>query len=107
MRGMEVSPSQNRSKSSGVFDSTHVSFVPSEERTSLDEVKEVMHMPDFDAETAKALSTHRSVVVSAEVVRDMKEYVSIIAGSYRKNPFHSFQHACHVTVLMGDVLVSH
>ena len=61
-------------------------------------------MPTFDAEAASAIVDHHSIQISPKVVGQLREYVSIIASSYRKNPFHNFEHACHVTMSVNKLL---
>ena len=70
----------------------------------MDEVKEVMTMPKFNAETIAAVDNHRSVTISPRVVASLKEYVSLIASTYLSNPFHNFEHACHVTMSVNKLL---
>jgi class 3 adenylate cyclase len=62
-------------------------------RLVIDEMTEVIALPKFDP------AVHRESVQVAlpEIVRDqLREYVSRIAHSYRRVPFHNFEHASHV-----------
>lgn len=67
--------------------------------TSLDEVAEVIYLPQFDRRGFdEATKSHRKEVeVPENVLSELREYVTIIAESYLDNPFHNFEHACHVT----------
>eukprot|EP00977_Amphora_coffeiformis_P009574 scaffold2204_cov166-Amphora_coffeaeformis.AAC.34 len=71
-------------------------------RIPLDEVVDVITMPTFDAKNSEAEAF--AVKIPENVSRLMREYVSIIAASYRNNPFHNFEHACHVTLCASKFL---
>ena len=82
-----------------------VTYTAPEGVTCLDEVKEVLAMPQFDAKTAIALGKHGGVVIPSKVVDELKELVTLIAFAYRdNNPFHNFEHACHVTMSVNKLL---
>lgn len=54
-----------------------------------DEVKEIIHLPMFDAQAAK-LEEDTTQIHLDEVVRNqLVEYVTEIASMYRYNPFHN------------------
>ena len=57
----------------------------------MDEVKEVIHMPKFDAKAADQADDWKQVEISSDVLRELGEYVTGIALMYRKNAFHSFE----------------
>jgi hypothetical protein len=79
-------------------------YNPPDGTTCLDEVKEVIKMSAFNAKAAAAMENYNSVEVSDIVVAELVEYVSVIALSYRSNPFHNFEHACHVTMSVNKLL---
>ena len=62
--------------------------------TVLDEVKEIITLP---GKASKYKTNPLSVEIPTQVVQQLHHYVSSIASLYRKNPFHSFDHASHVT----------
>ena len=69
-------------------------------KTCMDEVAEVIRMPNFDA---KAACTHNKgdcpkLEIAQNVIEQLKEFVTAIAFLYRHNQFHNFEHACHVTM---------
>jgi len=74
--------------------------------TSLDEVAEVIYLPRFDKKDFEAsmLDSQREVQVPEEVLLELKEYVSEVASLYNNNPFHNFEHACHVTLSTNKLL---
>ena len=80
--------------------SESLKVVPSESAThiTLDEVKEIIHMPGFDAEALHKQPDPDSITLDADVVLQMKNFVTTIASLYRNNPFHNFEHACHVAM---------
>ena len=72
----------------------------------LDEVRDSIAMPVFDARTADAMVNYDSgdQVVDKLIVDQLREYVAAIASLYRDNPFHNFDHACHVTMSVNKLL---
>lgn len=70
----------------------------------LDEVQEAIHMPKFDARVMDAALDSSLVEVPTNIVESLQEYVALIAKSYRDNPFHNFEHACHVTMSVNKLL---
>ena len=81
-----------------------VTYSPPTGATCLDEVKEVITMPTFDAKTATAMGRRVRVELDHQVICELREYVGVIASMYRDNPFHNFQHACHVTMSVSKLL---
>ena len=79
-------------------------YKPSEGNVCLDEAQNVIRMPKFDATTALAILDYGDADVGPNIVAELREYVSIIASSYRNNPFHNFEHACHVTMSVNKLL---
>jgi CheY-like chemotaxis protein len=72
-------------------------YSPPDGKTCLDEVVEVIKLPNFDAEaclTPMDLDTEISPVVA----KQLRDVVTTIANTYLDNPFHNFEHACHVTM---------
>jgi class 3 adenylate cyclase len=73
--------------------------------TVLDEVKEVIRLPNFNARCAKNLRNYSDTIVLNDGIEDeLREYVMRIARMYRKNPFHNFEHASHVTMSVSKLL---
>jgi len=56
----------------------------------MDEVKEVINMPEFDGSTAQQSRDYRQVVIPADITSELGHYVSAVARLYRNNPFHNF-----------------
>jgi hypothetical protein len=69
----------------------------------LDEIQTKIKMPDFNAKAVEA-GDYKSLDISPDVVEELRDYVSSIATMYRKNPFHNFEHACHVTMSTKKLL---
>jgi hypothetical protein len=67
----------------------------------IDEVKETIPLHGFDLHLEV---DHLSTRVSKEVVEQIRELVSIVALMYRNNPFHNFEHACHVTMSVNKLI---
>ena len=77
------------------------SYRPPEGRTCMQEVKTVIAMPKFDSNKTSFTTEgdYTKVIISPEVFSGLREYVATISSLYRdNNPFHNFEHACHVTM---------
>jgi len=70
----------------------------------LDEVKEVIALPQFDANAIKNQVDPNTVEIPDEILSQLMDMVARIAGLYRDNPFHSFEHASHVTMSVNKLL---
>lgn len=85
--------------------STELVYCPPDGKTCLDEVKTSIQMAEFDAKKSSLAAGDASKVkVDPVVVDELRSYVGIIASMYRDNPFHSFEHACHVTMSVNKLL---
>lgn len=72
--------------------------------SALDELAEIIALPSFNAETIARAVSPESIVLDYEVENQLREYVEGIASMYRDNPFHNFEHACHVQLSMMKLL---
>lgn len=70
--------------------------VPPSNSLILDEVTEIIILPDFDDE--KRISNQADVILPPEVREQLHDFVTRIACMYRDNPFHNLEHASHVTM---------
>ena len=61
-------------------------------------------MPKFDARVAIAMEDHDTIEIDPNVIAELREYVTLIASAYRNNPFHNFEHACHVTMSVNKLV---
>jgi class 3 adenylate cyclase len=80
------------------------SFVPMFEDSSsmvLDEVAEVIVLP---SEPAKYSKDPEAIELPPEVDDQLRHYVSWVASLYHDHPFHSFDHASHVTMSVTKLL---
>jgi len=73
-----------------------------EGHTVVEEVAEIITLPEFDAAAASAAA--KKVDLPEEVTKQVHDYVAAIAGMYRDNPFHNFEHASHVTMSVSKLL---
>lgn len=56
-------------------------------------VREIIALPEFN-DVAEALKGDlQSVEIPNDVTAELRSYISTIAGLYRSNPFHNFEHA--------------
>lgn len=72
--------------------------------TVLDEVKEIITLPNFDAALATEQIDPESIDLDDDVEEQLRAYITTIASMYRDNPFHNFEHACHVTMSIIKLL---
>lgn len=57
----------------------------------LDEVKQSIAMPRFNARVIDATLDSNLVEIPADIVDALREYVTLIAKAYHENPFHNFE----------------
>jgi hypothetical protein len=72
-------------------------YHPKTGTTCLDEVAEVIRMPKFN-DKAISRDDQRHIEMDPIILQQLHSCVDIIASAYRDNPFHNFEHACHVTM---------
>jgi Adenylate and Guanylate cyclase catalytic domain len=70
----------------------------------LDEVQDIIELPQFDANTFKKQIDPDSISLSPRVHAQLVMFVTQVADLYRPNPFHSFEHASHVTQSVTKLL---
>ena len=75
---------------------------PAPKCNPLDEVVEVIELPEFNQNVQEDNSD--SIVLDPDVMRETKEYVTTIATLYRENPFHNFEHASHVCMSVAKLM---
>lgn len=71
---------------------------------TLDEVKEIIKLPNFDAKATMAQEDPENITLDPSVVEQLHDYVCNIAAMYRANSFHNFEHASHVTMSVVKLL---
>ena len=69
----------------------------------INEVEEVITLPKYK-EAAAANANGKSTTVSTLCVEQLREFVMEISGRYMDNPFHSFEHASHVSMSVSKLL---
>lgn len=79
----------SRNVSSGKQKSTVLDFKPNPGQIILDEIAESIALPEFDPRKASEAANHLSVEIDGSVCAQLREFVSVIASSYRDNPFHN------------------
>jgi len=75
-----------------------------EGETVLDEVKEIIRLPNFDKRAVRLQVDPETIDLGEEVINQLRDYVTIIATMYNDNPFHNFEHASHVTMSVVKLL---
>jgi hypothetical protein len=58
----------------------------------LDEVKDIIVLPEYDEAAEKRQCDPKQVVLSAVVVDQLRSFVTSIAALYKPNHFHNFEH---------------
>mmetsp|Transcript_18821 Transcript_18821/g.46624 ORF Transcript_18821/g.46624 Transcript_18821/m.46624 type:complete len:294 (+) Transcript_18821:2933-3814(+) len=67
-------------------------------------VREIIALPEFN-DVAEAMKEDvQSVEIPSDVIAELRSYISTVAGLYRSNPFHNFEHASHVTMSVIKLL---
>jgi len=72
--------------------------------TVIDEVKEIIELPEYDAEIARGQEDASNITLSPKVEQQLFDYIALIASMYRDVPFHNFEHASHVTMSVTKLL---
>jgi Adenylate and Guanylate cyclase catalytic domain/3'5'-cyclic nucleotide phosphodiesterase len=70
----------------------------------LDEVKEIIELPDFDATSFRNISDISGIILDPVVIEQIHQFVTAIATMYPENPFHNFEHASHVTMSVSKLM---
>jgi hypothetical protein len=73
-------------------------------QTVIDEVKEIITLPRFNAEASIKEVDLDAVLLGPNVLGQLRFYISTVASMYKDNPFHSFEHASHVTMSVIKLL---
>ena len=72
--------------------------------TFLDEVKEIITLPEFDHKAHLQEQDPDTIKLPKAAVEQLRDYVTCIASMYRDNPFHNFEHASHVMMSVIKLL---
>lgn len=70
----------------------------------LDEVQDVVVLPEFDARAFQKQVPMGSIQLDKAVVNQLTDLVEMIGASYHDNPFHNFEHASHVAMSVSKLL---
>ncbi|KAG7341693.1 PAS domain containing protein [Nitzschia inconspicua] len=79
-------------------------YSPKQNKITLDEVVEVICLPSFDSFTCHGAGNNCPTAISSTAVEQLCDYISNIASLYCQNPFHNFEHACHVTMAVDKFM---
>lgn len=58
----------------------------------IDELNEILEMPDFDPQLASRLKEAKQIALPNAVREQVRDFVVAIANTYRDVPFHNFEH---------------
>jgi len=87
---------QKEERGSPLDDSRKIVFsrASADGNTVIDEVKEVIELPLFNAQAAKVQKDPSEIKLDPKVSQQLHEYITLIASMYRQEvPFHNFEHA--------------
>jgi len=72
--------------------------------TVLDEFKEIITLPIVDSQKLQQRKDLQSIVLSQQLIVQIRNFVTCVANMYRPNAFHNFEHAAHVTASVRKLL---
>jgi 3'5'-cyclic nucleotide phosphodiesterase len=87
-----------------ITDAEFFTLASSEGETVLDEVREIVELPEFDAKAFHKQEDPETIELGAEVKKQLQQYVLSIASMYNENSFHNFEHAAHVTMSVTKLM---
>lgn len=70
----------------------------------IDDVKEIVHLPEYDGKVVSLQQNPDDVVIPQNVLHQLHDYVSSVCALYRNNAFHNFAHASAVTMSVLKLL---
>jgi hypothetical protein len=71
-------------------------------KNPLDEVQEIITLPKYSAASREFSDEleRENFMLPKYVIEELRSYVSLLAGMYLENPFHNFEHARYVHLLL-------
>jgi hypothetical protein len=106
LRHLEVSRI-GRPEPKSLVDIEQLSISRKHGQNPLDEVEEIITLPKYSAashEFSDELEREK-FVLPKYVIEELRSYVSLLAGMYLENPFHNFEHARYVHLLLHFSIV--
>jgi len=70
----------------------------------LDEVVEIIELPAFCPKVVALQEDPHSIKLDIEVIVELRDYICEISNKYKRNAFHNFEHASHVTMSVAKLL---
>ncbi|KAL7572297.1 hypothetical protein ACA910_017895 [Epithemia clementina (nom. ined.)] len=86
------------------MDPSSIEWKPVQGNTCLDEVQEIIKLPDFDSRAARLNEDPKQIDLGQDVKEQLRNFISAVASLYHPNHFHNFAHACHVTMSVKKLL---
>lgn len=73
--------------------------------SALEELRETIYLPEFDPVVViQQEEIAAEIELDDSICSQLREYVARIAALYKRNAFHNFEHACHVTLSVHKFL---
>lgn len=79
-------------------------YVWESKTTLLEEVTEIIVLPEFDGAVGDDFVDHDGIELNVEVAGQLRSYVEFIASMYKDVPFHNFEHASHVALSANKLI---
>jgi len=92
-----------RRQNSAIRLQPHDGTILRKETTPLEEVKEIIYLPDFDDKN-DAVEQTNGASLSPTVIVELREYITCISKMYHDNSFHNFDHASHVVMSVTKLM---
>jgi class 3 adenylate cyclase len=73
-------------------------ILPLDSDIPLVDMTESIRLPSFGIDDSKRIDRTTNIQISAQVTSQLRNLVTVLAGLYRENQFHNFEHACHVVM---------
>jgi 3'5'-cyclic nucleotide phosphodiesterase len=81
------------------------SFYLDRTSTPIEEIVESIILPELSNSVCDSTMSNDQYVLEDKVILQLHQLISMIAESYNNNPFHNFEHACHVTMSVNKLLM--
>jgi 3'5'-cyclic nucleotide phosphodiesterase len=79
-------------------------YVPDVGSVPLTEVAEIVPLRSKSVTAQYSICATRDCVLDDSVLAELRSFVYEVAETYQSNPFHNFEHACHVTMSVNKLL---
>ena len=82
---------------------SQVIFIPPN-GSCIDELTEIIPLENQTEPFNQNESPDTMIEINDNISTELRDFVAMVASTYRKNQFHNFEHACHVTMSVNKLL---